>query len=127
MSYAQTELFTILKNDSGVTSLLDTYSSAPAIFMDNQLPSDFTGDSSLLCYKIDVVDFSIDYGRYRYNIACRSNTYSKAVNLQIAVKEVLNRYSQSGLYIYVDGMPCIVPQDKTDNYNAPLSIVIKQR
>ena len=129
MSFEQQRLFNILKADTNITTKLSTYGSAaaPAIFMDVQLPADFTGRAALLCYRIEVVDFSLSYGQYRYNIACRASSYASAVALQVAVKDALSRYSNDGLHIHVEGLPVIVPRDKTDDYNAPLSIIIKSK
>ena len=119
------ELYEAL-NVTGVTTLLGTYGTKPAIWHDILIPQDYQGDS-VNFYLTTPYNAASDEQIYEYTINCRSNTYLKARNIMYAVLTAINRVSYTDFYITCITLPGISPIDDTDNYNCPITATIKSR
>jgi hypothetical protein len=127
-----------LYSDSAITALLKSwvYSSTTyyAIFAQSLLPKEITTDSSDL--KLGVRDATINhyqaipisgalpYIDTTYTISCRAYTESKALAIQSACFNALNRVkSADGKNHFVcTTNPVISPRDDNDNYNAVVEV-----
>lgn len=125
-----TEIYTSL-NVSAITSLLATYADAPngkAMFEDNVIPSDVLckTDVTINYYPSAPIDGGLEYGEYHYYINCRAGTYYISRNLAETVFNTINRHG-SGYLIVAQLLSTVEPKDETDNYNTPLSIILKTK
>ena len=130
-SFGSEKIQAILKGDSTLTTLLDTFTigsnTYPAIFFDEVIPDTFSGTDVVNFYRNTPVDNTLDYTDTIYTINCRSNKRSTAESIQAAVKDALNRKNPlSGRGIFIcSALPIIPPADERDQYNAPIEARIK--
>ena len=127
------QINTILKADANVTGKLDTFtigvSTYFAIWNDLLIPQDFEGFKTINFYDGQAIDYTLSYGQYDYIFNCRGETYPNAVDLREAVKDALNRETDStGDYFFTcEGAPVLRPANETDSYNAILNVRTKSR
>ncbi len=119
------ELFTAI-NISSIQAVVDDYGTGHAIFIDELVPSDFTGKKSVNCYLTANYDPSLEIDYYKYSASCRAETGNESRIIAQAVIDGINRVSYSDYYISCKLLPVIRPQDDTDTYNSPVEIIIKK-
>ena len=124
--FASDDLFNAL-NISAITTLLDTYLTKPALYDAMVLPSEYTGQESINFYFDVPYDASLNYEVYSYTINCRSETYIGSKTIANTVIENINRKSYTDYYIICSVGVTIPPEDETDNYNTPITAIIKKR
>jgi len=121
------ELYAAL-NVTAITNLLSTYGSGKALINDVILPETLTATStSILYYPNGIFSGALDYGRYQFSVNCRAPSYSGSRTLAETVQTEINRVSYSDYYIVASVLQTIPPQDSTDNYNTPVSVILKTR
>lgn len=113
-------------NVSAITGLLDSYGTGKALFNDNLIPEDFTGNKSINFYMAGPL-LNREYEEYRYTLHCRAKTYKESIAIAYAVQTAINRVNYSDYYILCGALATIPPADSTDNYNTPVEALIKKR
>lgn len=119
------DLYTAI-NTSSVTSLLDTYLTAPAIFVDAYMaPQGFTGDEFINFYLSEPLNFNHGFMEITRTAACHSRTAIGSMTMALAVKDAVNRVAIDDGHMYCEVLATIPPADDTDVYNTPVVIRIK--
>lgn len=126
MSYAQSQLHTLL-SDASITALLTD--GASGIWYDNVIPDETTEtqDATINYYRIAPVDGGMEYMQTSYSINCRAGSMAGAEAIAAAVHAKVNRYSSGGYHFISSVLSTIPPLDLTDNYNAPIEIISRAR
>lgn len=115
-------------NIPAITDMLDAYGQGKALFNAMVLPSDFTLDKSINFYFNFRQPGETDI--YEYTINCRSDIYNTTQgSLSIAKKvyDEIHRKNYNGYYIFCTLGNTIPPEDNQDNYNTPITAIIKMR
>lgn len=123
--FEQIALNTLL-NDSTITALTSAYGTGKAIFFGHVLPKDLDDSATSINYYYESEGLRGGFKKFPWMVNCRASTEYEAATLQEAVFNVLNRYC-SGNYYLCENIEVIPPTDETDNYNAPMRVIIKAR
>lgn len=124
MSYGQAGLSALL-HDSSITNLTSAYGASEAIFYAHVIPKDLDEEATSINYYFETLP-NEEYGKYPYIVNCRAVTEADARALQLAVKTSIHRYYSGGYYL-CEVLEVIPPQDETDNYNAPIRVIVKEK
>ena len=126
MSYAQSQLHTLL-SDASITALLTD--GASGIWYDLVVPDELTDsqEATINYYRIAPVNGGMEYMQTSYSVNCRAGSMAAAEALAAAVHAVVNRYSSGGYHFISSVLSTIPPIDLTDNYNAPVEIISRAR
>lgn len=85
-------------------------------------------DKTCLIYQIATVDDSINYYQGQFTVNCRAPKESEASILAGYVVAALNRrLSTDGAYFTTATGSVIPPADTTDNFNIPVTVIVKGR
>lgn len=85
-------------------------------------------DKTCLVYQVAPIDDSIEYFQGQFTVNCRAPKEVDAVTLAGYVVAALNRKtSVDGAFFTCSTEPVIQPADTTDNYNAPVTVIVKGR
>jgi hypothetical protein len=120
------EIFASL-NVNAITSLLDAYGTAFALFSGLSIPEDCAATKTINFYRTAPIDNTIEYGVGRYSASCRAETEAESIAIAAAVVNVINRTNYSGYTLKTSVLMTIPPADETDSYNTPVEISIYQR
>lgn len=126
--FGDTELYSAL-DVPVITGLLDSYLAGKALFNAMVLPKTFTGNKSINFYLNSSVGPS-EIDIYSYTINCRSNSEKTGIGSQVIAKAVMDgidRKSYSDYYIVCSLGATIPPENDQDNYNTPITAIIKTR
>lgn len=133
------QMQTTLYSDNAVKALVSTFVKSSTtyymIFDEPLIPSDFAIDGGT--YSPTVKDKTINHFDISFvspnntrvvdrirQVSCRAYTKNEAEAIRAAVFNALHRVKSSDdkAIFYCSFLPTIPPSDKTDNYNAPLSV-----
>ena len=122
----KTAIYEALLTDTGVLALVSSVGIYPCIASGVIEPDWDVSLSTVLIYRLNPVDYTIDVLLADYTVNCRADTEIKAEALAGAVVEALNRkeVAGSGRYYCQWGF-VIQPADNTDNFNCPVEVRIK--
>jgi len=122
----KTAIYEALLADVGVLALVSSVGIYPCIANGVIEPDWDVSLSTVLIYRLNPVDYTIDVLLADYTVNCRADTEIKAEALAGAVVEALNRkeVAGSGRYYCQWGF-VIQPADNTDNFNCPVEVRIK--
>jgi len=122
----KTAIYEALLTDTGVLALVSSVGIYPCIANGVIEPDWDVSLSTVLIYRLNPVDYTIDVLLADYTVNCRADTEIKAEALAGAVVEALNRkeVAGSGRYYCQWGF-VIQPADNTDNFNCPVEVRIK--
>lgn len=131
MSYGSAELYALL-NVSSVTDLL---TESRYLWPSRIVPKDYvTGTvppvhaSTINFYRVAPVPCGSDYLDTTWSIQCRARTEGLAEALAEAVKDAVNRKSDSAVYFVASVLQVIPPSDdEIDNFNVPVEVRTKGR
>lgn len=121
------ELLYAALNISAITSGLDLYNTAPALFNDSLLPADFVGQKSINFYLSAPFDAANDALIYTFIVNCRAQTYGESMTIAQNVINNINRKNFPDYFIICSLQQTISPRDEQDNYNTPVEIILKAR
>jgi len=120
------EMQDLLQNDTDVLAAVDIYMGvAPNIFNMSLLPDNIDLKKKTINHmRISNISGGNLIGDFERQVSCRAYTEALALVIQSAAFTALNRKkSLDGSTFFVAAMlPIIVPQNSSDNYNAPLSV-----
>jgi len=137
MSAGSLQMQELLYNDSGTQTSVSTFTITTTeymIFEGSLLPEfilDDTGRVEIDVKKKTLNHFAVtpENGNHEViditrQVSCRAYTEAEAEAIQLAAFTVLNRVkSTDGSVAFIaEKMPTIAPQDKADNWNAPLNV-----
>ena len=123
--YGATELMTVV-DVSAIRAKVDAYGSRYAIWHDDLIPQDFTGQKSINFYmQSKTAESEVDI--YSYLINCRAATMNESIDIAYTVQNTINRKSNFDCFIYIQPLATIPPMDDRDNYNTPLDCIVKMR
>lgn len=141
MAAGSLQMQSLLYNDSGVQSAVDGWTEGTVsmymVFNDILLPElvkDDSGDIDLDISKKTINHFAVTSEgignkaiQVNRQVSCRADNITDAEAIQDAAFTALNRVKSSDgiAYFVANKMPVIRPNDSTDNYNAPLEVIIK--
>ena len=122
----KTAIYEALLTDTGVLALVSSIGIYPCIASGVIEPDWDVSLSTVLIYRLNPVDYTIDVLLADYTVNCRADTEIKAEALAGAVVEALNRkeVAGSGRYYCQWGF-VIQPADNTDNFNCPVEVRLK--
>jgi len=122
----KTAIYEALLTDTGVLALVSSVGIYPCIASGVIEPDWDVSLSTVLIYRLNPVDYTIDVLLADYTVNCRADTEIKAEALAGAVVEALNRkeVAGSGRYYCQWGF-VIQPADNTDNFNCPVEVRLK--
>ena len=122
----KTAIYEALLTDTGVLALVSSIGIYPCIASGVIEPDWDVSLSTVLIYRLNPVDYTIDVLLADYTVNCRADTEIKAEALAGAVVDALNRkeVAGSGRYYCQWGF-VIQPADNTDNFNCPVEVRIK--
>ena len=127
------DIYTRLINDTNVTTLLDTDGSDPLIYNDRVLPVKMAGNKAINIYQtgnmsggLEYIDINFTVNCWGGSLATTSGGYTNAITIQNAVFTSLNRLNKNGYFFVCDIFPPIPPQDKSENYNAPIGVRVRK-
>ena len=122
----KTAIYEALLTDTGVLALVSSVGIYPCIANGVIEPDWDVSLSTVLIYRLNPVDYTIDVLLADYTVNCRADTEIKAEALAGAVVEALNRkeVAGSGRYYCQWGF-VIQPADNTDNFNCPVEVRLK--
>jgi len=122
----KTAIYEALLTDTGVLALVSSVGIYPCIANGVIEPDWDVSLSTVLIYRLNPVDYTIDALLADYTVNCRADTEIKAEALAGAVVEALNRkeVAGSGRYYCQWGF-VIQPADNTDNFNCPVEVRLK--
>ena len=111
-------VYNLIRNNTTITALLDTYKTFPAVFKSVMVPQDYQGDTLTFInlYKSTPDNGGLAYRSYTVTINCRSRNESKSRALAETVRTELNRESGS-FYVRMDIGGTLPPIDETDCFN----------
>lgn len=123
MSNGQASLHSILI-DSSITTTLT--SGANGIWYDVVIPHSVGAqDTTINYYRVSPLQGGLHYLDADYSVNCRAPSMQGAETIASAVKDVVDKNATiDGCFFRVSVLPVIKPQDKTDNYNAPLDVKV---
>ena len=123
----KTAMFNAISTDAGVLALVSSIGTYPCIASGALEPTTWGPDlSTVLVYRLNPVDYTIDALLADYTVNCRADTEIKAEALAGAVVEALNRKEVAGSGRYYCQWGFVVqPADNTDNFNCPVEVRIK--
>lgn len=116
-----TQLFSWLKTETSVTSLLDTIDTYPAIIISNMVHEDYQDLSMIQIYRTSVVG-ATDINPVMYTVNCRSSTDVKADAIAQAVYDAINRKLGNDKLAKCSVSPCIY--EDANHYNTPIDVVV---
>ena len=132
-SLGSINIYTRLINDISVTTLLDTDGSDPLIFNDRVLPITMAGNKAINIYQTGNMSGGLEYIDINFTVNCWGGSlakngfaYTDAIGIQNAVFTSLNRLNKDGYFFVCDIFPPIPPQDKSENYNAPIGVRVRK-
>ena len=122
----KTAIYEALLTDTGVLALVSSVGIYPCIANGVIEPDWDVSLSTVLIYRLNPVDYTIDALLADYTVNCRADTEIKAEALAGAVVDALNRkeVAGSGRYYCQWGF-VIQPADNTDNFNCPVEVRLK--
>lgn len=115
------QLFSWLKTETSVTSLLDTINTYPAIIISNMVHEDYQDLDMIQIYRTSVVG-ATDINPVMYTVNCRSSTDVKADAIAQAVYDAINRKLGNDKLAKCSVSPCIY--EDTNHYNTPIDVVV---
>lgn len=115
------QLFSWLKTETSVTSLLDTINTYPAIIISNMVHEDYQDLDMIQIYRTSVVG-ATDINPVMYTVNCRSSTDVKADAIAQAVYDSINRKLGNDKMAKCSVNPCIY--EDTNHYNTPIDVVV---
>ena len=122
----KTAIYEALLTDTGVLALVSSVGIYPCIANGVIEPDWDVSLSTVLIYRLNPVDYTIDVLLADYTVNCRADTEIKAEALAGAVVEALNRKEVAGSGRYYCQWGFVVqPADNTDNFNCPVEVRIK--
>jgi hypothetical protein len=126
MSYGQAGLSSLL-HDSTITALTSAYGEGECIFYSHVIPKDVSETATTINYYFETFSGWEEFGKYPYMVNCRAATEAAARALQTAVRDKIHRHGSGGANYLCEVLEVIPPADETDNYNAPVRVIIKER
>jgi len=83
-------------------------------------------DKTCLIYQVSPEDHTLEYYQCQFTVNCRSPTEIESSVLAGYVVSAINRKSSiSGGFMTCSTAPVIEPLDSTDNYNTPVTVIVK--
>lgn len=122
MIYNGTLLLNLILADATILASVDTYGATKAIFHDNVVPSNFTGNKSINIYQTSPAQMVAGHDEFRYTASCRGRTFDESLSIARTLITQLNRYTKDNKGIKMLLLPGIPPRDDTDNFNTPVEI-----
>ena len=123
----KTAMFNAISTDAGVLALVSSIGTYPCIASGALEPTTWGPDlSTVLVYRLNPVDYTIDALLADYTVNCRAKTEIKAEALAQAVVAAINRKEiTAGGRFYCQWGFVVQPSDTTDNFNCPVEVRLK--
>ena len=123
----KTAMFNAISTDAGVLALVSSIGTYPCIASGALEPTTWGPDlSTVLVYRLNPVDYTIDALLADYTVNCRAKTEIKAEALAQAVVAAINRKEiPGGGRFYCQWGFVVQPSDTTDNFNCPVEVRLK--
>lgn len=126
MAFESDKIYDAL-NVSNITDLLDTEDGVLGLFDELVIPEEFKSPKTINFYFSGPLNGSLEYDLYTYIINCRAKTSGESREIAEAVFNELNRADYVNYHTNCSVIDTIPPEDETDVFNTPVSVILKTR
>lgn len=122
-----TEIYKTLLADTSVTNYVTKKSTYPCIVNSIVEPETWgVADTTISIYRVSSLPYADAFIQTTFTVNCRGATQVVAEALAGYVASALNRKSSIGGAFFTCSIePVIQPADSTDNFNVPVTVIVK--